>query len=393
MPTTVTDRLLNASDITVWKKAQTTKGTIPTSPALEPFRRRSGRAMKVIGYTEDSTVRADFNGMQQVQDTTTISAEIEASVTKQSINLLLEAIHATEVATTIAASITIAATGTGFTSSAQFGSLSVGDWVWFSGFANSAINAIPYKILTKPTSSTITTWPVPPATESAGASVVVKSNKSFNANTPTYNVLQTRVADLSKSGSIDYYSVYDAVIDKYNYTGGETGIITSKASYVAEQEVTGTALISGQTDLAVATDSVLSAVQNVKDFYLNNVSQKCSVKSLNFDINNNYAGDNASACSMRYTRGVFQVGGSIDVRSMISSPLSFRDYAFNGTRNYLGFRIQHSSTEETIIVFPQVLIDKCDMDDSNGSVANSKCTFKAEMDATTSSTIQVYKNW
>lgn len=391
-PTVVNDGLLGGGDFRVGKSLQTTYGAVNTSPVFTPVRRRSGRPAKAIGYTQDETVTEGYQGQEQIQDTTDLTVSIETSATKQSIDFLLEAMYADESL--------YADTGTdyaalvdGFTvDTGVYAAISVGDGFWINGFANTSINGF-YIAASKTGGNKIVTTVPPAATEAVGASVTLTSNKYINANEPYYNTFQTRATDLSKTDDIDYHTLYDAISNTFSMEIGETGIITSNSEYLAEREVSGSAAIAGQTYAAAATDRALSAVQNVEDFYVNNVPATCIMKSLSLSVSNNQQGDDAAGCSKRYTRGAFEVTGSTVVRSMKSNPFVWRDYYWNGTRVSVGVRLSHGSGQETYIVMSQLVVTENTMDDGNNAIANSQASFTAEGHAATNSTIRVYRNW
>jgi hypothetical protein len=391
-PTTVGDGLLGGGDFRVGKSLQTAYGAINATPVFVPVRRRSGRPAKAVGYTQDETVTEGYQGQEQIQDTTDLTVSIEASATKQSIGFLVEAIYAAETIYTLTAA-TFAAVANGFTvPAAAYAALSVGDGFWVTGFAGSTINGF-YIVGSKTGGTTIVTTVAPAATEAAGASVTLKSNKYVNANNAYYNAFQTRATDLSKVGSLDYHTLYDAVANTFSMEIGETGIITASSEYLAEREVAGTALISGQTYAAAATDRALSAVQSVQAFYVNELPATCKMKSMSLSVANNQQGDDAAGCSKRYTRGAFEVTGSTVVRSMKSNPFVWRDYYWNGTRVSCGVRVSHGNGDETYIVMSQLVVTESTMDDGNNAIANSQASFTAEGHAATNSTIRVYTNY
>lgn len=385
-------RLLRAKDISVWFSKQSAYNAVNATPAFTPLTRSSGKPKKNIGYVQDDTVTTDFNAQQNIQDTVELVAEIETSAAKQTITFMHAAIHGTETAYTNTAT-TYAALADGFTVTAgAYAALSVGDAFWVTGFAGSTINGF-YIVSSKEASNKIVTTIAPAATESAGASVTLTSNKTKNADVTSYYTLQTRVTDNSAAGSVNYNTTYDYVLDTQSLTIGESGIVKSSLGFKGEQEVSGTAAISGQTNASAPTDTILSAVQNIVGFYVDGASYKCKQKSLTLNIGNGYQGDAAAACQTYYSRGAFTVGGDMAMRSHIDNPLDWKVKYEAATRFSVGVRISHSATEETYILIPRAIITEHNQDDSEGSSAAHQMSFAAEGDATTSATIIVYKNW
>lgn len=384
-------RLTRGSDWAVWFSKQSAQGAINATPAFTPVTRSSGKPKKTIGYVQDDTVTTDYNAAQNIQDTTELTAEIETSAAKQTINFLIAAIHGSETAFTNTAT-TYAALADGFTLSATaYAALSAGDGFWIGGFAGSTINGF-YFVSSKEASNKVITTVAPAATESAGASVTLISNKTKNADTTSYYTLQRRVTDTGAGGT-SYYTTYDHVIDTQSITIGETGIIKSSLGFKGEQEVSGVAAISGQTNASAPTDTIMSAVQNVLAFYVDGVSATCKVKSMTINVANGYQGDDAAGCQKYYARGQFTVGGDIAVRSRIDAPLDWEAFYQAGTRKNIAVRLKHSSTEETVIVMRRNVITEHNQEDAANVVSSHQMSFAAEGDSTTSSTIMIFKNW
>lgn len=393
MPTTITDRQLVGGDFKVWTSAQTTKGAINASPVFTAVRRTSGRAKKNISYTQSAEVSLDFNAARQVQDTKEISAEIETEVTKQSIGFLLSAIHGTE--TTLSQTATnISATGTGLqaASGTPFASVNVGDFIFVTGFAATSLNRT-YLVTAKASGASITTYPAPAVTESAGASVTVKCNRTINANTPTYYAMQNRVADDSAVGDVDYYTPFDGIIDSQSLSVGETGIITSSLSMMFEKDSVSTTAISGQTDAAETTDAPLTAVQNVANWYFGGLSVLCLLKSATINVNNNYQRDDAAGCVARYGRGQFEVSVEGVSRSSYADSMNVRDIYYAGTRTAFGVEFDHGGGDKTVVYIPQGVLTAWDMEDSQNVISNDSFSLNAEKSSSLGYTIAVFRNW
>jgi hypothetical protein len=392
MPSSVADRLTRGRDFSVYKSVQTAKGTINASPVLVPYRRTSGKPNVTIGYTTDDTVTNDNQGQQNIQDTKEFTTEIASSFSKQSVLLMIEAIHAGQVVYTLT-NTTTSSDATGFTvAAAAYAALSVGDGFWISGFATASINGF-YIVKTKDASNHISTTIAPAAVEAAGASVTIKSNKSKNADLPTYNLMQRQVPNLSETAQISYLSLYDSVVDTFSMEIGETGIVQSNAAFVSDRRVEGTLPIAGQTIAAPLTDRSLSAVLNVAGFYLNGLSATCDQKSMSIEIANGYAKDDAAGCSPQWARGQFAVSGSMSFRSRISNTLQYEAIYQNSTLVQIGVRVTHGGGDETYITLPQVVFTEHSQADGSNDVAASEISFGAEGNAAFGGTIGIYTNW
>lgn len=382
-------RLAKPSDKVIGYSKQSAYNAINASPVFTPYLRSSGGIKKGIGYTQDDTISTDNNAVQNIQDTTEITAEVEASSRKQTIELLISCIHGTETAFTNTAT-TYAALADGFTISATaYAAVAVNDVIWLSGFTNPLLDGM-YIIQSKEASNKIVTYTAPVATESAGASVTLKSNKTKNADVTSYYTLQEKVTDTSAAGNVNHRTTYDNVIDTGAITVGETGIIKNTFGFKGEQIVSGVAAISGQTYGSAPTDQVLSAVQNVMGFYVDYVSATCKVKSMGINWANNYEGDDAAGCQKYYARGASPtLGGDLSVRSRIDNTLEWQTYYEAGTRKAIGILLQHSATEQTFISIPRAVITEHD----NPTMKAHEMTYAAEGDSTTSATMIIFKNW
>jgi len=392
MASTVNDRLLRGRDFSVGKSVQTAYGAINASPVFYPLRRTSGKPKTTVGYTQDDSVTVDNQGVQNIQDTEEFTMELVSSFSKQSVALMIEAIHGVEVAYTNTAA-TFAATVTGFTlPAATYSALAVGDVFFITGFADDTIDGV-YIIQSKDGSNNITTTIAPPDTEATGASVTLKSNKTINALSPTYSALQESVTDTEAAGDINYTTFYDAVIDTQSTEIGEAGIVTCTSNFMIERKLDSSVVVSGQTYSAAPTDRSVSAAQDVVAWYVDGVDYTCTQKNVSLEIANNYAGDDAAGCVRQYARGQFAVTGSASMRARISAPLNWRQYYELGTRKSMGVHILHPGGGNTFIMLPQIIVTEHDQANGNNDVANHEISFGAEGHTTLGYTIAIFRDW
>lgn len=393
MPTTVTDRQLSGGDWAVYLSEQTASGAVNTSPVWTPERRTEGRIKFTPSYVTSSEVTGDFNPVSQIQDGKESVGEISFELTKQKINRLFAAIYGAETQVTETSS-TIAATASGFTSTDDsFADVAVGDFIFVTGFANSALN-ITYRITAKADNDTISTYPAPAATATASASITVKSFKTANANTPTYFSGQNRVIDQSKTDDIDFQTFVDGLINAFSVEIGESGVITGSQTIQFARKLDGTAAVSGQTTAAATTDAPLSAVQNVANWYLNDVTALCELKSATISISNENQRDQAAGCGDRYVRGsnpVITVEGV--KRSSVANSMVVRDYFVEGTRVGFAVEFSHGNGEKTVITIPQCVVTAHDMPDTQNVISNDEFTLTAEKSAALGYSIAVFRNW
>lgn len=393
MPSTVSTRLMSGNDINLYTSEQTAKGAINSSPVFTPIRRLDGAGKTTTSYIQSKIVKGNRQARASIRDRDEYGLSLSSELDKQGIRFLCAAIHSPAVSAVTTTATTMAAVSGGFSSSAAFGSLSVGDFIWFSGFAASGLNR-GYRVVTKPSSSSITTYPAPTTTESAGATVTLTMKKFTSDNDQTYYAVQTRSFDDSKTSDTDFHTLYDAVVDSFSLDIPDTGIATYKMEMIAEAKNSGTATISGQTDATAATDDPISAVVNISDFEIAGVTQINEIKSLSLEIKNNYSKDAAAGSQgMRTAYGDIDVSGKISVRSMTAAPFTWRDYYEAGTEVSIAVRIVHATSVETVIVLRTVKVTDWSMANGSNAIANSECSFMAEEDATTATTIEVFTNW
>ena len=393
MPTTVSDRQLSGGDWAVYLSEQTASGAVNTSPVWTPERRTEGRIKHTPSYVTSAEVTGDFNPVSQIQDSKESVGEISFELTKQKISRLFAAIYGAETQVT-ETSATIASTVTGFTSTDDsFTDVAVGDFIFVTGFVNSALNKT-YRITAKSGSDTISTYPAPAAVVAASASITVKSFGTKNSNTPTYFSGQNRVIDQSKVNDIDFQTFVDGLINAFSIEIGESGVITGSQTIQFARKLDGTGAVSGQTDAAATTDAPLSAVQNVANWYLNDVTALCELKSATISISNENQRDQAAGCGDRYVRGsnpVITVEGVS--RSSIANSMVIRDYFDNATRIGFAVELSHGGADRTVIVIPQTVVTAWDMPDGQNVISNNEFTLTAEKSATLGYSIAVFRNW
>jgi hypothetical protein len=393
MPTIVSDRQLTGADWGVYLTPQTNSGELNANPVFKPFRRTEGRIKSTPAYTTSSEVSLDYAPSNQVQDGRESVAELSFEATKDSVAYLLAAIYGTEVAVTQTAT-TIASTGTGFTSTANsFAGFLPGDWIFISGFANTALNR-PYLITTKTNDNTISTHPVPAAVVAASASVTVQTKRTRNANDATYYGGQTRVVDQSKPNDVDYQTFVDGLINAFSLEVGESGIIGGSQTIQFAKKLAGTAAVAGQTDSALSADAPLSAVQNVSDWFYGASSAICVLKSATISISNENQRDQAAGCGDQYVRGsnpVVTVEGVS--RSSVADSMNIRDQFDNGTRVGFAVTFNHGNNERTVVYIPRNVVTAWDMPDGQNVISVNNFTLTAEKDPALGFFIAVYRNW
>ena len=390
-PTAVANSALSKRDTVLLTSLQTNYGAINTSPVFETVRRVSGGTIKKVNYTQSGEIVAGYNPQNQVQSGIDLTCAFETEASKQTIKYLIEALYAEDTSYTNTAS-TFASLVNGFTvPAATYAALSAGDGFWVNGFANTLISGF-YFVASKNGGTTIVTTIAPVATEAAGASVTIKSNKHLNSNDPYYRTFQTATTDLSTVSDVSRHTVYDAIPNTGSVSIPEEGAVTGSFEYMAEREVSGYEAIAGQTVTAAPTDLVVSAVDGVKAFYVNGLSATCIMKSMDVSISLAQAGDNAAACGKRYSRGTPEFTGSAVLRALRDAPFTWRNYAHGGTRVSVACRMSHGGADETVIVFTRCVVTEA-TPDLDADIVTTSASFSAELDTTLGYSVGVFTNW
>lgn len=392
--TTVTDRSGSGNDLSVHLSPQTVKGAIDATPAFDKFRRLEGKGVKVISYVTSGEVKTNRQARQQIQDSTTFSADLSFELSQSSAKYLDSMLHGVSVDNGVVAQTTIAATALGFTDSGSGSDdLKVDDWIKQSGFANSDIDGF-YKIIKINTPGDYETLPVPTDTESAGATVTTESKKTSSGTVPTYYTVQNRTVDLSAASDIDYRTFFDAVINTGSIEIGETGIVGGSFAFNIEEILAGTAIISGQTDNTEDATRVVSSNNNISTIYVNGVDSSCSVKSFSLEFNNNYQADRAAACDgEQYAFGDIEATGSLVTRAVISNTFDYRTRYEDSTPLALAVLIEFANGNWMVIELMQVIITEHSMPSTSNVIVSNQMSYQCEEDDVTATTVQIFRNF
>lgn len=391
-PTTGIDRQLTGSDFKTHFAYQTAYGVLNNPLELIPLRKSEGAIKVAPTYTQSPERPADREAVSQVQDTETIEASISSGVSLQSFQHFISALCGVqEVQTTITES-TIGITGTGFSGDAgDFDSLAIGDW-FFLESATNPLNNVPYLITAK-TSTSLTTYPAPAATQVAGSPLTLKSFKTSTGETPTLLIMQDSCVDDSAVGGIRYRTVFNGFTNTATLTIGETGPLTYQSTVQFERRVDGNEAIAGQSYLPEPQDDVLSAVQNIKQFILNNTYATCKIKSMSFEFNNNNQTDQAAGCTQRMGLGQISLSGSIVARSPKSNPFQFRDIYENGSNIVgAGVILDFGGGKMAAIIMDKIKLTEHDQPTTSNTIASSSCTYNAEK-GQYGKTLRIFRNF
>lgn len=389
-PTVVNDRALNANDMSVYVSPQTTKGALDANPEWNYVRRLSGGPKRAISYTQSGEIKTNQQGKQQIQDTKTYGSELATEITQQTKDFLIAALHCEQEDNTIT-DIDIAATAAGFTVPGH--TLSVGEYIFVTGLADTDDNRAYY--ISAVAGDALTTSPAPASTETAGSSITVASKKAQSGTSRYYYGIQERLVDLSAAGDISYRTYVDSPINSLTFEVPESGICTSTANFVSELPLAGSAAVAGQTDAVRDQSDVVSAVNNVKRFWVDGADSNCEVKSMTLEVNNNLQEDRGAGCErINYEGRAFDATGSLVTRAMIGDSRDWQRRYENGTR--VNFAVEHewpSDGKQMIVVVEQAVPTEHEMPTEANAIASNTISFGCEESLTNGVTISVYSNF
>jgi hypothetical protein len=387
--TIVNDRALNANDISVYVTPQTTKGVLDATPEFDYVRRLSGTPKRAISYTESGEIKTNQQGKSQIQDTESYSTEISSEITQQTKDYLIAALHCEQVDNSITAT-DIAATATGFTVPSN--AFTVGDYAIVTGLTDTDDNRAYY--VSAVAGSAVTTSPAPSSTETAGASITVASKKAQSGTSRYYYGIQERLVDLSAVGDISYRTYVDSQFNTLSFEVPESGVCTSTGALVSEIPLDGNVLVSGQTDKARDQSDAVSAVNNVKRFWVDGVDSNCEIKSMSLEIANNLQEDRGAGCKrVGYEGRAFAATGSLVTRALISDSRKWQLRYENGTRVNFAVEIEWPDGKSMIVVVEQAPLVEHEFPSEANAIASNTLSFSCEESLANGKTISLFSNF
>ncbi|MFT6347026.1 MAG: hypothetical protein ACJAYB_000007 [Psychromonas sp.] len=396
MATIVTDRRVASSDTSVYFSLQTNKGVINTSPVFSKAHLRVDGVFKpVISFVQSSAVSNRRQGKSNIKDTTEYTGEINFELNKQTAIFLDAIIHGTQVNNGVTLS-TLSANSVGFVDSGNsaFTNIVAGDWFNIIGLTNSANNT-KYKVLTKNSNGDVVTYTPPVATEAEGPSVTIESSKTANGSDQTYLTVQNRTTDKSIAGDVNYETFIDAFIDTGSFSIPVSGIVTGTLAMKAEQVVSSSLSIAGQTDTANETSESAGATDTVRPMMVNGVAANCGVKSIDFSFSNSYQIDLSAGCNTNsYAMGdSIEVGGAIETVAVVSDTFNWKRIFESQTNKSIAILFEWPDSTWMIIDILAAKITEHSMPNGANTVSSNSMTYSAEEDTTLESTVHIFRNF
>ena len=244
---------------------EVTAGTTPATPAMQILRYVSESLQVNNATTQSQEITTTRDVPDLVVTDQSNSGDISSELSGTTFDALMEGAlmtDATWTAEALAVS-TVAATATGFTDSGS-GFVSegfvVGQFVNVAGFTDTTINGF-YRVKTV-VAGEITTYPVPPATEVAGAAVTVDGSTISSGKTDHSYTVQKSFLDLS---TVSYQNFRGCRVSTMTMNLTVGSIVTTGFGFMGMTSESTTSQIAGLTEVAKTTTDVMNAVTNISN--------------------------------------------------------------------------------------------------------------------------------
>lgn len=283
---------------------ETVAGETPATPALKILRFTGETLVSNNTTTTSEEIRSDRATADLLLTDQSNSGEINGEMSGITYDEFLEAALYSEPWTSVADSAsTIAATATGFTDSANgfvSSGAEVGQFIKMSGFADSTIDGF-YRIVALSAGS-IDTFPAPPATESAGASVDYQGSSIKSGVTDHAYTIQKEFLDVTPVAYQNFRGCRIGTMSQSLSVGSIATMTFGVTGLTSEPTETP---ISGQTKVDATTTAVMNAVSDVTNIIAagNGISTELCFTELSLSYDN----------ALRELKCVGTLG-SIDVR-------------------------------------------------------------------------------
>lgn len=283
---------------------EVTAGTTPDTPVMQILRMTGETLIANNSTTQSEEIRSDRATsdllLTDQSNTGTISGEISGSTYDE---FLQSALYSTDWTAVDDTDVTYAATATGFTdSNSAFITLTleVGQFIYISGFTDSTIDG--YYRITTLAAGAIDTYPVPPATETAGASVTIKAATIKSGTTDSSYTIQKEFLDL---GTVSYQNFRGCRVSTLGIELNVGSIANISFGILGLTSESTETQIAGLTQTAATTTAVMNAVSDVTNI----TAVGTGITSTLFFTQLSLSYDNA----LRELKAVGNLG-SIDVR-------------------------------------------------------------------------------
>lgn len=265
---------------------EVTWGATPAAAMTDlPFDSESLK--QTTGTRTSNEIRAD----RQVKDITRIQVDSAGDINftgqyaahDELLAGVMMGAFAADISVAFTSVVTIAADATGFTDSGNgfvAAGIVVGQWLKFSGFADNTIDGF-YRVVTV-AAGTITTSPVPPATEVAGASVTIKGSLLTNGTTFTSFTLEKEFADIT-----EFLSYTGMVAGQLQLNIPSNEAMTGVVSFQGKSEVGAGATVGTGGPAAAPENDEFNSIDNIKDVRFDGAATTLDLTEITLSLENN----------------------------------------------------------------------------------------------------------
>lgn len=329
--------------------AEVTHGTTPTGPTMQILRVTSSD----LTVTKETVVSDELRSDRMVADMSEVAASsggsigIELSLGTSFKDLFQSALGGTLGSAVAINATDIAATGTGFTTVAEsFAGLLVGQWIYVSGFTNPLIDGW-YRVDVITGTDTLTTYPSPPATEAATASVTIKGQILRNGTTLRSYSIEQAFLDIGQ-----YMLFRGQRVGGFNLEVSAGAIVTGAFQFMGTQAVAGSSAY-GTAYTAATSTAVVNATSNVGAITESDATLATALRTISLTLDNGLR--NQPAIGTKFPAGIGQgrqtVTGSVEA---YFENLTLFNKFLNHTDASLSFPVADAAGNRLRITLPKI---------------------------------------
>lgn len=264
----------NSIEFAIVEQVSPTSG-VPATPAFYVMPRTDGDITDNPNYTKSNRVDTTRQGSESILTSLPIdgSWNDEFAVADPVLHMILEGTLQNKFSTAVnytASTISFDTGGTiDDTADLAFADVVVGQFIGVTGATDASLNRV-YRVTAKTDAGTVTVAPAPAVTEAVGASVTIKASMLRSGNSEIGYTIQKRTPTTTGT---QYETFENFQFGSFGTSQTESSLFTTSYAGMATDKLDGTAIIAGQTDVAVDYERILSPVNGIPYIWMDNVPQ------------------------------------------------------------------------------------------------------------------------
>ncbi len=381
---------IKGSSISYFYHKQTAKADYGTDPEYKPVNRTGGQLKENVEKIRSNQIqvgrqRSSLISTKRMSEGT-IEAELSANAFTDFISAALQSGSAVTVAMSGITDISSDAGAKTFTTvAADFATNGpkANQLFKITGFADSTIDGV-YRAKSV-TATVITVYETIAATEAAGATIAIDSKRYTNGESPSYFLLQERIANIA---TLSFDRFQDCEVDTLS-VDMSGGVVTTSISLKGIQKVRATSKNSSTADASGITTEKMVSYSNLKSLVMNNVLTTFDISSLKLSINNGLSPQ--EVVNSKYPAGfrADDIDVSADIELYLENQDEYTKYD-DGTEFNMAFHLVDSSDNAIGVLFDNAEYESMDL---TGDGANDDAFYSgkisASKDDTTGNTIHI----